>query len=47
MKGSKEYFLGLRKSVRKMKLQHITLAKRPETRARRIAEMITEIAAKL
>lgn len=42
--GSKEYFSGLSKSIRKGMLQWITLAKRPETRTNRIQE-ITELAA--
>ncbi|WP_412850871.1 YdeI/OmpD-associated family protein [Chryseobacterium sp. PMSZPI] len=37
--GSKEYFLGLSKSLRKMLLQWIVLAKRPETRQKRIDEI--------
>ncbi|AZA77300.1 hypothetical protein EG347_07165 [Chryseobacterium sp. G0186] len=37
--NSEEYFLGLSKSVRKMLLQWITLAKRPETRMKRITEI--------
>lgn len=37
--GSKDYFLGLSKSVRKMMLQWIVLAKRPETRQKRINEI--------
>ena len=44
-KGSKEYFLSLSKSVRKMMLQWIELAKRPETRKKRVDE-IAELAAK-
>lgn len=38
-KGSKEYFLSLSKSVRKMILQWLVLAKRSETRQKRIAEI--------
>lgn len=41
-KGSEEYFLGLSKSVRKMMLQWIVLAKRPETRAKRILEIAVQ-----
>lgn len=41
-KGSKEYFLNLSKSLRKMLLQWIVLAKRPETRAKRIDEIVKE-----
>lgn len=37
--GSEEYFQGLSKSVKKMMLQWIVLAKRPETRERRITEI--------
>jgi uncharacterized protein YdeI (YjbR/CyaY-like superfamily) len=40
--GSKEFFLGLSKSVRKMHLQWLILAKRPETRAARVLK-ITEL----
>ncbi len=42
--GSKAYFLSLSKSVRKMMLQWIVLAKRDETRQKRIQE-IAELAA--
>lgn len=42
--GSKTYFLGLSKSVKKMILQWLVLAKRTETRQKRIAE-IAELAA--
>ena len=38
--GSKEFFLGLSKSVRKSILQWIVLAKRKETRAKRIYEIV-------
>lgn len=38
-KGSKQYFLSLSKSTRKMMLSWIVLAKRPETRQRRIDEV--------
>lgn len=41
--GSKDYFLGLSKSVKKAMLQWIVLAKRPETRQKRIEE-IAELA---
>lgn len=37
--GSKDYFISLSKSVRKMMLQWIVLAKRPETRQKRIDEV--------
>lgn len=43
--GSKDYFLSLSKSVKKMMLQWIVLAKRPETRQKRIDE-IAELAGK-
>ena len=43
-KGAKEYFLALSKSVKKMMLQWVMLAKRPETRQNRINE-IAELAA--
>jgi len=38
--GSETFFTGLSKSVRKAMLQWITLAKRPETRQKRIAELV-------
>lgn len=41
--GSKEFFLSLSKSVRKMMLQWVTFAKRKETRQKRISE-IAELA---
>ncbi|WP_033565128.1 YdeI/OmpD-associated family protein [Sphingobacterium sp. SYP-B4668] len=41
--GSTEYFLGLSKSIKKMMLQWVVLAKRPETRQNRIKE-IAELA---
>ncbi|WP_207535644.1 YdeI/OmpD-associated family protein [Desertivirga arenae] len=37
--GSYEYFLGLSRSVKKMILQWIAMAKRPETREKRIKEV--------
>ena len=39
-KGSKDYFLSLSKSARKMMLHRIALAKRPETRHSRIEEIV-------
>lgn len=42
--GSKAYFLSLSKSVKKAILQWLVLAKRPETRQKRISE-IAELAA--
>jgi len=41
--GSKDYFISLNKSTKKMILQWIVLAKRPETRQKRICE-IAELA---
>lgn len=38
-KGSKDYFLSLSKSIRKILLSWIVLAKRPETRQKRIEEI--------
>lgn len=38
-KGSKEFFLSLSKTSKKMMLQWIVLAKQPETRQKRIAEI--------
>lgn len=38
-KGSKEYFSGLSKSIKKMMLQWIVLAKQPTTRQKRIDEI--------
>ncbi len=43
--GSKKYFLSLSRSVRKAILQWVTLAKRPETRQKRIVE-VAALAAK-
>ena len=43
-KGSKAFFAGLSKSVKKSILQWVVLAKRPETRQKRIAE-IADLAA--
>lgn len=43
-KGSKNYFLSLSKSIKKMMLQWIVLAKLPETRQKRIDE-IADLAA--
>lgn len=45
--GSKEYFLSLSKSVRKMILQWIMFAKREETRQKRISEVAALAAKKL
>lgn len=42
--GAKDFFLSLSKSIRKMMLQWIAFAKRPETRRKRISE-IAELAA--
>ncbi|WP_213083874.1 YdeI/OmpD-associated family protein [Chryseobacterium lactis] len=44
--GSKVYFESLSKSVKKMLLQWIVLAKRPETRKKRIDEIVQEAAEK-
>ncbi|MCJ0743131.1 YdeI/OmpD-associated family protein [Pedobacter montanisoli] len=41
--GSKDYFLSLSKTIKKMMLQWLVLAKRPETRQKRIDE-IAELA---
>jgi uncharacterized protein YdeI (YjbR/CyaY-like superfamily) len=38
--NAKDYFLSLSKSVRKVILQWLVLAKRPETRQKRIAEIV-------
>ncbi|MFN0255062.1 YdeI/OmpD-associated family protein [Pedobacter ureilyticus] len=43
--GAKDFFLSLSKSVRKMILQWIAFAKKPETRQKRIKE-VAELAAK-
>jgi len=45
--GSKDYFLSLSKSVRKSILQWLVLAKRPETRQKRIGEIAERAAQKL
>ncbi|WP_333661859.1 YdeI/OmpD-associated family protein [Chishuiella changwenlii] len=42
-KDSKTYFLSLSKSVRKMMLASLVLAKRPETRQKRIEEIIKKV----
>lgn len=39
-KGSKDYFLSLSKTIRKMMLASLVLAKRPETRQKRIDEVV-------
>ena len=44
--GSKNYFLGLSKSVKKAMLQWLVLAKQPETRQKRIAEIVKLVAEK-
>lgn len=46
-KDSKEYFLSLSRSVRKSILQWLVLARRPETRQKRIAEIVELAAQKL
>jgi len=45
-RGSKDYFLSLSKSVRKMLLQWLVLAKRHETRQKRISEIAEHAAQK-
>lgn len=45
--GSADYFNSLSKSVKKMILQWVVLAKRPETRQKRIAELVDLAAQKL
>ncbi|WP_231427222.1 YdeI family protein [Pedobacter sp. Leaf250] len=44
---AKEFFLGLSKSVRKAILQWIAFAKRPETKAKRIEEVVELASRKL
>ena len=44
---AEDFFMGLSKSVRKMMLQWVTFAKRPETRENRINEIATLAAQKL
>jgi uncharacterized protein YdeI (YjbR/CyaY-like superfamily) len=46
-KGSKTFFLSLSKSVKKMILQWLIMAKRPETREKRIKEIAERAAKKL
>ena len=46
MPGALDYFHGLSRSVRKQLLQWLVLAKRPETRQKRIAEIATLAAQK-
>jgi uncharacterized protein YdeI (YjbR/CyaY-like superfamily) len=45
--GSKDFFSGLSRSVRKAILQWLVLAKRPETRQKRITEVVELAAQKL
>ena len=45
-KGSKDFFLGLSKSVRKMMLHRIAMAKQPETKQKRINEIIAQVTQK-
>lgn len=45
--GAKEYFLRLSKSIRKMMLQSLVLAKRPETRQKRIEEIAVHAGQKM
>jgi uncharacterized protein YdeI (YjbR/CyaY-like superfamily) len=45
--SAEDYFNGLSKSIRKMMLQWIVLAKRPETREKRIAELAKQAAQKM
>ncbi len=45
--GSMEYFLSLSKSVKKSMLQWIKLAKRPETRQKRIIELVEHASRKI
>jgi len=45
--GSKDCFLSLSKSIKKMMLTSLVLAKRPETRQKRIAEIIERTAQNL
>ncbi|MDN3692389.1 YdeI/OmpD-associated family protein [Chryseobacterium tructae] len=44
--GSKDYFLGMSKTVKKMMLYWVTFAKRPETRQKRINELVKHAAKK-
>lgn len=41
VEGSKDFFLGLSKSVKKSILHWVVMAKRPETRQKRIEEIVT------
>jgi uncharacterized protein YdeI (YjbR/CyaY-like superfamily) len=45
--GAKEYFMSLSKSSRKAILQWVTLAKRPETRHKRLVEIVERAEQKL
>nr|WP_294858520.1 YdeI/OmpD-associated family protein [uncultured Fluviicola sp.] len=45
--GSKDFFLGLSKSVRKMMLYWVISAKRPETRQNRVTEIVESAVRKL
>jgi len=42
--GSRKYFMGLSRSAKKMMLQWVVFAKRPETRAKRISEIVEQAA---
>ncbi|MDM1555999.1 MULTISPECIES: YdeI family protein [Chryseobacterium] len=44
--GSKEYFLAMSKTLKKMMLHWVTFAKRPETRQKRINELVEHAAKK-
>ena len=46
-RGSKAFFLSLSKSSKKIMLSWVTLAKRPETRQKRISEIVENAAQKL
>ncbi|MCE7039009.1 YdeI family protein [Dyadobacter sp. CY312] len=45
--GSQEYFSGLSKSAKKIILQSLVLAKRPETRKKRIEQIMAQMTGKL
>ena len=46
-RGSKAFFMSLSKSSKKIMLTWVTLAKRPETRQKRISEIVENAAQKL
>lgn len=46
-KGSKEFFMSLSKSAKKMMLHRVALAKRDETKQKRVTEIVTSLTEKM